>query len=221
MKNVMIMGSTGMVGNMVLKECLNRDDVSRVTIIVRRTTMIVHPKLVEVIHDDFMNYSSIIDFLKDIDVLIFCIGVYTGQVPSEEFKKITIDYTKIFAETIKTENENVSFCFLSGAGADSKEKSKVLFSREKGKAENILLSMEFDNLFIFRPGYIYPTIPRKEPNFSYTLSRILYKIGLLKISKSLSITSKDLGHAMVENGLNNEGTIIFENKDIITYLNNL
>src|SRR5436190_13936904 len=100
-----------MIGKLVLENCLLRNDVNIVTSITRKPTGISHPKLVEVFHDDFLDYSRIEKYLKDQDVCFYCIGVYTGQVSKDEFKKITVSFTKAFAQALKR-NSNVSFCFL-------------------------------------------------------------------------------------------------------------
>ena len=217
MKNVIITGSSGMVGSQVLKVCLNRGDINKVTIVTRRKSGIKHPKLVEVIHDNFLDFSSISGFFKNQDICIYCVGVYTGQVPNEEFTKITVDYTKAFAQELKSNNDKITFCFLSGAGADTKEKSKMIFARDKGKAENILLDLNFDKTYIFRPGYIYPTIARKEPNFTYKVLKILYKPILSKVYPNIGITSERLAEVMVDVSLKKRGKIIFENNDIRKY----
>jgi nucleoside-diphosphate-sugar epimerase len=81
MKNVIIAGATGMVGGLVLQNCLNNPDINTVTIIVRRPTGIVNEKLTEVVHNDFTNYISIEEHFKNQDIVYFCIGVYTGAVP--------------------------------------------------------------------------------------------------------------------------------------------
>lgn len=216
--NLLIMGSTGMVGSEVLSESLKRDDISKITVINRRTLNISDDKVCEVIHDDFNNYDAIREYLKNQDACVFCIGVYTGSVPSEEFEEITVDYTKNFADALLKESPDVSFSFLSGSGADETEKSRILFARCKGIAENYLLSLNFKNLFIFRPGYIYPVKKRKEPNIGYKLYKLIYKTGLLKISNNLSIKSDELAKVMLLNAIKETGTRIFENKDMINYL---
>jgi nucleoside-diphosphate-sugar epimerase len=215
MKSVIITGTNGMIGNLILQNCLKREDVAKVTSITRKPLGIYHPKLVEVIHNDFLDYSRVEKYLKSQDVCFYCIGVYTGQVPNEEFKKITVAYTEIFAQALRKNNEISSFCFLSGHGADSSEKSRVLFAREKGIAENILLKLKFVSTHIFRPAYIYPITPRVEPNFLYTLMRKLYK-PLKFIYPNSSVTSEKLAAVMVEVGMNG-GKSILENKDIRLY----
>jgi nucleoside-diphosphate-sugar epimerase len=212
MKNVIITGTNGMIGNLILKICLKRDDVAKITSITRKPMGIYHPKLVEVIHNDFLDYTKIEELLKNQAICFYCIGVYTWQVLTEEFKKITVAYTEIFANALRKNNEATNFCFLSGQGADSSEKSKVLFAREKGIAENILLKLKFKSLHIFRPGYIYPDTPRVEPNLLYRLMRVLYK-PIKFIYPNIGVTSEKLAATMVEVGMNG-GNVIFENKDI-------
>ena len=212
MKNIIITGATGMIGKLLLEVCLQRMDVNKVTSITRRAVGIQHPKLLEVVHDDFLDFSKIETHFKNQDICFFCIGVYTGQVSKEEFKKITVDYTKAFAETLRR-NSDVSFCFLSGAGADSKEKSKIMFAKDKGIAENILLNLKFKHTYIFRPGYIYPVIQRIEPNRQYILMRKLYKFISI-IYPNIGLTSNQLVSKMIDVAFKGGDKNIYENKDI-------
>ncbi len=216
-KNIIITGSSGMVGSLALENCLKRSDVNKVTILTRQKSGINHIKLFEIIHDDFMDYGKIRAQLKNHDVCIYCIGVYTGKVPADEFRKITVDYTQIFAQTLKSCSKKLSFCFLSGQGADSTEKSRMMFARDKGAAENLLLNLEFDQTHIFRPGYIFPIYPRKEPNLSYRIMRMLYKPLLSKVYPNIGVKSKDLARAMVDIGICGGDKVIYENKDIRHY----
>ena len=57
-------------------------------------------------------------------------------MPKDEFRKITVDYTVSFATALKKGSPNAVFCFLSGQGADRTEKSRMMFARDKGHAEN-------------------------------------------------------------------------------------
>jgi uncharacterized protein YbjT (DUF2867 family) len=214
MKNVIITGSTGMIGRLILENCLKRDDVGNVTTIVRRKTGIEHAKLREVVLDDFFDYSRIVDCLKSQDVCFFCIGVYTGAVSKNEFRTITVDYTIAFAETLRLYNQKTTFCFLSGQGADLTGKSRLMFSKDKGVAEKKLIELNFHQLCLFRPGYIYPVTPRKEPGFSYRIMRLLYKPLISRLSTGISINSEQLAQAMVETGMKGGKKVIYENKDI-------
>lgn len=205
-----------MVGGAALRYCLENPDVSSVTIIGRRSVGIFNEKLREIIHDDFENYGVIADAFEGIDAALFCLGAYTGSVPGDEFRRITVDIPVTFGKVLREASPDAAFCLLSGAGADQTEKSRMSFARYKGAAENALLAMGFPRTHIFRPGYIYPVTPRKEPNFSYKLSRAIYPV-LNALFPSFSIPSDDLARAMVMAGLEGIGdheNPILENKDI-------
>lgn len=213
MKNVIIAGATGMTGGLILKACLDSPEIEKVTIVVRRSTGIPNDKLTEVIHDDFNDYTSITSAFENQDVAYYCIGVYTGSVNRDKFRMITVDYTEAFAKTLKQSSPQATLCFLSGMGADRSERSRIMFAKDKGAAENLLDEMQFNQLYIFRPAYIYPTTPRKEPNLSYRVMRFLYPL-YKRIHANGVITSTDLSKAMFMVGLKGEEKQIIENKDI-------
>lgn len=214
MKNVIITGASGMVGGIVLNHCLHSSEIRKVTSLVRRPSEFKHEKLSEVTVSDFKNYNDKEELFTNIDIAYFCIGVYTGSVPDNQFKEITFDYTQAFADALHKQSPNATICFLSGAGADPKEKSKMSFARYKGMAENYLLSKKFGTTYIFRPSYIYPVAKRKEPNFTYRISRGLYPI-LKLLGNNFSIKSTELGEAMFKAGIWGTEMTVLENKDIL------
>jgi uncharacterized protein YbjT (DUF2867 family) len=212
-KNVIIIGANGMIGNLIFKLCMLNNDIDKITVITRKPFNYSHPKVIEVIHKDFLDFSRLDNFLLGQDVCFYCLGVYTGQVPTDEFKKITVAYTEIFAQALKKNSFATSFCFLSGQGADSTEKSRILFAKEKGIAENILIALKFKSLHIFRPGYIYPVTKRVEPNFFYKVLRVLYK-PLKAVYPNVGVTSEKLAKLMFDVGMRGEGKLVYENRDI-------
>ena len=212
-KRILIVGSSGMIGKIILREALDTDEVSEVITLVRKPSGHNHPKLKEVLHTDFENYEAVIEYFKNVDVAHFCIGVYTGQVSDAEFRRITVDMAKIFGDTVKEHSPKATFCLLSGSGADQSEKSRVAFARYKGMAENYLIRKGFDELYIFRPAYIYPVEKRNEPNLMYRISRSLYPL-LKKLFPSSAITSERLAKAMFKAGLQGAQKSILENEDI-------
>jgi uncharacterized protein YbjT (DUF2867 family) len=215
-KRVVLLGATGMVGGLALKFCLENPDVSMVTSIGRRPTGITHEKLNEVEHEDYSDFSDIADAMGDQDGVLFCLGAYTGAVPDDEFRRITVDYALSFARAMYKVSPDAAFCLLSGQGADQTEKSRVAFARYKGMAENGLLATGFPRVHIFRPGYIYPVTPRKEPNLMYSVSRKLYPV-LRFLYPNIGVSSEHLALTMVHAGLHGTGDYknpILENKDI-------
>jgi len=215
-KRLVIVGATGMVGGYALRYALDRPDVGAVTAIVRRKLGISHPKLKEVLHPDFADCSALAETLSGQDAAVFCLGTYTGVVPDAEMHTITVDYTIEFARVLHGSSPEVAFSFLSGSGADQTGRSRMAFARYKGEAENALLAVGFSHLYIFRPAYIYPVEPRKEPNVSYRVLRSIYPAFRLLFPNQV-IRADDLARVMVDAALH--GTPqhtgpVFENRDI-------
>lgn len=214
MKNIIITGASGMIGGLILDHCLESAEINQVTSLVRKPTGKQHPKLKEVVVKDFLSITDTDDFMKGQDVAFFCLGVYTGAAPRDLFRQITVDYPLIFAKALKSNNPESTFLLLSGAGADRTEKSRMMFAKDKGAAENGLDAMGFKAFYSFRPSYIYPVEKREEPNFSYRLMRSLYP--LIKMTgENNSIKSTELAQAMFITGLKGAPKSILENKDIL------
>ena len=213
MKKVIIVGASGMVGGIILRECLASPEIKQVTSITRKPHRINHPKLHEIIHADFSSYAGLEQHFQQIDVAFFCIGAYSGQMPDDKFKMITVDFSNSFGKAVKVNSPNSTLCLLSGQGADPKEKSRIAFARYKGMAENYLKSLDFNALYIFRPGYIYPVEKRVEPNFSYRLFRKLYPLMKTFYSKGV-ITSEELAKAMFKAALDGADKMVLENMEI-------
>jgi uncharacterized protein YbjT (DUF2867 family) len=215
-ERLVIVGATGMVGGYALRYALENPAVASVTSIGRKTVGISHPKLKEVLHRDFADCSGLADALSGQDAAVFCLGTYTGAVPDAELRRITVDYTIEFARVFRGSSPEASFSFLSGNGADSTGRSRIPFARYKGEAENALLAAGFPHVYIFRPAYIYPVEPRKEPNFSYRLLRAIYP-GLRVLFPNQVIRTDDLARAMVDvalRGTSERAGLVFENRDI-------
>ena len=213
---MVIVGATGMVGGYALRYALDHASIGRVTVIVRRKLAISHPKLSEVLHQNFADCSPLVQALSVQDAAIFCLGAYTGAVSDAELRKITVDYTVEFARVLLASSPEAAFSFLSGKGADQSGRSQMAFARDKGDAENALLRSGFSRLYNFRPAYIYPVEPRKEPNFSYRLLHAIYPAFRLLFPNQV-IRADDLGRAMVDVAVQptmQRESRVFENRDI-------
>jgi uncharacterized protein YbjT (DUF2867 family) len=215
-KNLVIMGATGMVGGYALRYALEHPSVGRVTTIGRRKFGISHPKLKDVLHQDFADCSALVEVLSDQHAAIFCLGAYTGTVSDTELRTITVDYTIEFARVLHRSSPDAAFAFLSGSGADPTGRSRMSFARYKGEAENALLGRGFASVYIFRPAYIYPVTPRREPNFGYRLLRAIYPAFRVLFPNQV-IRADDLARGMVEVAVRGAGEpreLILENRDI-------
>ena len=215
-KRLLIVGATGMVGGYALRDALENSAVGSVMSIGRRKLGISHPKLTEVIHRDFADCSALAGVLSDKDAAVFCLGTYTGSVAEADLRRITVDYTIEFARVLHASSSGAAFSFLSGSGADPTGRSRMPFARYKGEAENALLAAGFPHVYLFRPAYIYPVEPRKEPNFSYRLLRTVYP-AFRTLFPNQVIRADDLARAMVDvvvRETGQRGGSILENRDI-------
>jgi uncharacterized protein YbjT (DUF2867 family) len=222
-KRLVIVGATGMVGGYALRYALADPDVGAVTAIGRRKIGVVHPKLNEVLHSDFADCSALAAPLAGQDAAVFCLGTYTGVVTDAELRTTTLDYTVEFARVLHGSSPGASFSFLSGSGADPTGQSRIPYARYKGAAEKQLLAAGFSRVYIFRPAYIYPVAPRKEPNFSYRILRAVYP-AFRALFPNQVIRADDLARVMVDaavHGTPQRAGPVFENRDILAMVASL
>jgi uncharacterized protein YbjT (DUF2867 family) len=215
-ERLVIVGATGMVGGHALRYALEQANVELVMSIGRRRVGISHSKLAEVVHPDFADCSALTGVLKGQDAAIFCLGAYTGVVTDSQLRTITVDYAVEFARVLRACSPDAAFSFLSGNGADPTGQSRIAFARYKGEAEKALLATGFPRVYIFRPAYIYPVEPRKEPNLSYRLLRSIYP-AFRVLFPGLVIQSDVLARTMVDVVLqrtDERQNKVFENRDI-------
>lgn len=215
-KRLVIVGATGMVGGYALRYALERSDVGGVTAIARRKLGISHPKLKEVLHPNFADCSALAGALSGQDAAVFCMGTYTGVVPDTELRTITVDYTIEFARVLQASSPEAAFSFLSGNGADPTGRSRIRYARYKGEAEKALLAAGFSRVHLFRPAYIYPVEPRKEPNLSYRVLRVIYPAFRVLFPNQV-IRADDLARVMVDaavRGTPQRAGPVLENCDI-------
>ncbi|RAW00968.1 NAD-dependent epimerase/dehydratase family protein [Pseudochryseolinea flava] len=178
--NVIITGATGMVGEGALLECLQNPVVKKVLIINRRPYGTTHPKLQEVIHENFYDFLPIEHLLSGYDACFFCLGVTSIGLNEQQYTKPTHTLTLHVAETLCRLNPQMTFIYVSGAGTDSTEKGRTMWARVKGKTENDLMKLPFKAVFAFRPGFMKST-----PGAKNTLSFYKYVEWLFPIGRAL------------------------------------
>lgn len=145
-----------MVGQGVLRECLQSPDVESVLSLVRSPTGQHHPKLTEQVHADFTDYAATESAFAGIDACYFCLGISASSVNSEQYRRITYDYTLAAAQALLRQNPNRTLTFIYVSGEGTNAKSRLNWARVKGETENALLALPFKAAYMFRPGVIVP-----------------------------------------------------------------
>jgi hypothetical protein len=211
-----IMGSTGMVGKGVLLECLENKEVESILVVNRKALGLEHPKLKEIVHTDLFNLNPIQNELANYNACYFCLGVSAAGLSEDDYRKITYDLTLNFARTALKLNPDMNFCYVSGAGTDSLEKSRMMWARVKGKTENDLMNLPFKAAYMFRPGFIQPRkgIRSRTPlyNALYIIFKPLYFI--LKHFKGFVTNTETMGKSMINVTINGYPKKILECRDI-------
>jgi hypothetical protein len=213
---VAIFGATGMVGSEALDLCLRSNDVESLISIGRRKTGLDHPKLVEIEHRNFLDYSLIAHNLCDLNTCLYCLGVYQAQVSKEKFWEITVDYLDALIRTLEETNPEIRFCLFSAQGASRSERSFMRFAKAKGRAENLLLCSQLGEKFIFRPGYIKPGPKHLNTTISAKAFEPIYRLF-----PTIGVDAVDLAKAIVDVGLQGHEKTVFENRDLRTFVNRI
>ena len=211
--NVVLFGATGMVGKGVLLECLRDDDIQSVLVIVRQSTGMENPKLREILHTDFLDFSAIANHLKGLDACFFCLGVSSFGMKEAEYRRITYDVTMAAAQALLEASPAMTFEYISGQGTGG----SGMWARVKRETENALLAMPFKAAYMFRPGFIIPLNGIKSKTAVY---RLFYAL-LLPLSPLLErfaphqvTDTRRLSRAMIRAAKTGAPTRILEMRDI-------
>lgn len=191
---IIITGSTGMVGEGVLLECLENNNITSVLSVSRKPSCITHPRLKELLVEDFMKINEYSNQLSGFDACFYCAGTSSVGMTEEKYRHITYDTTISFAETVLKTNPDITFIFVSGASTDSTEKGKIMWARIKGKTENTLSKMGFKAQYNFRPGLMKPDKGQIHlKGFNKYIGLLYPLLGLFYTGS----TTKDIGRAMI------------------------
>jgi nucleoside-diphosphate-sugar epimerase len=210
---VLITGSTGMVGEGVLLECLKHSGVDQVLVVNRKPGGVSHAKLREIIHGDFFDLKPIEQQLTGLDACFFCLGVSSVGMSKEEYRHITYDLTLNVAQLLAKLNPATTFCYVTGAGTDSSEQGSVAWARVKGATENALLRL-FKRAYMFRPGFMKATQGQKNVKSYYKFIAWLYPIGRALYPAGFC-TLQEVGQAMIKAAIKGYPKQILEVKDIV------
>lgn len=195
---VIIFGATGMVGQGVLREALNADDVSQVLAVGRTPLAINHPKLDVLVLSNLLDYSPVQDSLRGYDACFFCLGASAMGLDEAGYTRINHDIPLAAAHTLSSLNPQLTFTYVSGAGTGSQS---AMWARVKQRTEQDLLALPFKAAYMFRPGVIQPLhgVRSKTPayNIFYTLTGPLLSLARRLLPRHV-LSTEELGVAMLE-----------------------
>jgi uncharacterized protein YbjT (DUF2867 family) len=214
---VIIFGASGMVGQAVLRTCLVDPRVESVLVVARSRVATTDPKVSQIVHGDFLDFSSIAPELAGYAACFFCLGVSATGMTEAEYRRVTYFITMAAARELAAQNPAMRFLYISGAGTDSTERGRLMWARVKGETENAVLALPFDG-YALRPGYIQPMHGIRSRNALY---RNLYRVTgslyplLSRLAPRYFITSDELAKAMLHLAVEGSRLRILDSAELV------
>lgn len=188
---IILTGATGMVGEGVLLHCLQSDEIEEVLMINRRRYHLQHPKLKELLLEDFTRLDAFADGLTGYDACFYCAGVSSVGKNEAQYSHITYDTTLRFAKALVAVNPGMVFNFVTGA--HTRTDGSQMWQRVKGRTEDDLIALGFRGQYNFRPGFMKPVEGQKNVRWFFK--------PLIAVFPSLfprqSLTLHEVGQAMI------------------------
>jgi uncharacterized protein YbjT (DUF2867 family) len=218
-RKAVIAGATGLVGKELAKLILNDEIYSDLTLIVRRPTGVVHPKL----------HEKVVDFEKleeiDIDLTeadVFCtLGTTIKKAGSREaFRKVDYDYPLALGRMAKAQGAK-QFLIITAIGA--KISSPAFYSRVKGEIEEALSALKLPVLQIFRPSLLLGQREefRRGEHFASVVFKVISPIFTGPLKKYRAIQGREVAKGMLAAAQREiSGVCIYESNEIERLSNN-
>jgi hypothetical protein len=198
LKEVMIFGASGTVGDGILKALLSDGNVQKIQVITRRLTPRIEEgvkmgKVVVTRHMNYLDYAPIKDKLLNVNAVYWAIGTSAKNVSDEEYTEIHVDFPVAFVNLWLSLNrvKQTSFHLITGAGTGAD--SWFHWAREKAKAESELTALANGTglrFIAYRPSFVMPSAER------ITISKSLFYAPLEFMA--LAVKSTYVGQCMIE-----------------------
>jgi uncharacterized protein YbjT (DUF2867 family) len=197
-QTAVVIGATGLTGNLVVEELLKDNNFKTVRVLVRRNVSIIHPKL----QQEIVNFNNIDDYTKKFgegDVIFCCIGTTQKKVKRDKILYEKIDYgIPVDAARVGVSKGYNKFLIISSIGANAN--SSNFYLRLKGKTENALKEFPFFSLSIFQPSIINGKRNENRTGeiIAQTIMDILSFLFIGPLKKYRAIGANNIAKAMVQ-----------------------
>ena len=212
---VILFGGSGTIGFGVLQASLEDHRVTEIVTVGRSKMAVDHEKLRQIEHSDFQDFTPIADEFNGLDACFWCLGVSSVGIDESDYTRITVGITEAAVKVLHERSPDLAFCFVSGAGTDETEKSRTMWARVKGRAENVVRSAGFRDVALFRPGFVMPA-----PGFGQRIALYRYFEPILKLLNPLlrrlggATSALEIGRAMIAVAAREPHPEFLESRDI-------
>lgn len=193
-----VIGATGLTGNLLVEELLKDNDFKSVRTLVRKPADIHHPKLEQRV----VNFNDKNDYAQKLgegDIIFCCVGTTQKKVNKDKAAYTKVDYDlPVNAAEIGIAKRFKQFLIVSAIGAN--ENSSNFYLSLKGKTENRLKQFPYVSIGIFQPSILNGS--RKENRIGERFAQIimdLFSFLLLgPLKKFRAIGANSVAKAMVQ-----------------------
>lgn len=212
----LVLGASGSVGQALLAELVRSQAFSPIKSFVRRPSGASGPlgpgaAVQEVVLPTMTPAEltqAVVDSLKDwggraVGFSTLGVGGGTAKLTIEQHRSVDVDLNAAFARGLTQSGKVEHLAFMSAGGADVAAKTTgsgaagfARYNRVKGEAEEAVKASGLRVVSIFRPAMIIGS--QHTPKL---LERLVPMFGFLTPAKYLSITTAQIGQAMVAAGL--------------------
>jgi uncharacterized protein YbjT (DUF2867 family) len=148
MRTAIVLGSTGLIGSTLVKLLLSSPQYGSVIVLNRRSSGLMHPKLLERIIDfNAPDFNGLFG-----DDLYCALGTTIGKAGSQAAQhKIDCEYPSMIATALKHQGVR-RMLLVSSVGAD--DKASTFYLRTKGLLEKNVIKLRFEQTVIARPSFL-------------------------------------------------------------------
>lgn len=209
-RTALILGASGLTGQVLAQLLLADDLYSLVTIYVRKQIAISHPRL----QQQIMNYERL-DTAVQADDVFCCLGTTIKKAGTQlAFRQVDLVYPQRVAELQRAAGSS-RFLLISAVGAN--EQSSIFYSRIKGEVEKAILVLGYPCTSIFRPSLIMGerSERRAGEKIAMLLAKIIGHLLIGPLKKYQPVSALSIAKAMQHTAHQFEDGIHFISSDEI------
>ena len=211
-KHALVIGATGATGQELVKILLKDPIFDKVSIFIRRKVDLKHEKLnIHVI--DFTKLEKYKDLVRG-DVLFSALGTTLADAGSKD-KQFLVDFSYQYDFAKIASDNNVSLLSLvSSLGAN--ENSLFFYTKIKGKLEQAVKLLNFDNIQIFQPPSLIrqPELMRSGEKIGVKFFNTICIFGIFNSFKPISVYVLSLKMIEESKHVKNNRITIYDPKNI-------
>ena len=211
-RTAIVLGATGLIGNLLLEELIQSDIYREIRIFVRQTLDVSHSKIREY-SVDFSDPMAFSEQIKGDDLFI-CLGTTIKKAGSvSAMEEIDRDLPFSLA-SIAFANGTKRIAVVSSMGANPRSSNYYL--RIKGEMEQAIIKINFENIAIVRPSMLFGE--RKEKRTGEIIAKFVMKTFnpflFGKMKKFRGIHARDVAKAMIAILQKDQSKMVYESDEL-------